>query len=373
MILRLGKLQIHADGAAGFGDVQELSYADFSKSVSSQALSERVPVCGVVELTNRCNLNCVHCYTKNIEQGRELSTSEWKSVLDAVASEGCLWLLLTGGEPLLRIDFKELYKYAVERGMMVTVFTNAVLLDEETLELFHSHRPFAVEITLHALDRARYEAVTRVPGSFEQCIGAIKRLVESGVPLRLKSVGLKENKDQLVAVRDFADGLGVQYRFDCAVHPKLNGDCAPLEHRLEVDEIIQIELNMPGHLTGLCEMVRREKLRKPGDKLFQCSAGLNSFHIEADGSLVFCSMVRESKWNILEKGFRRGWDEFYRPFHAMMRERDGECAQCELHSICAQCAGWSYLVSGDLESRVDFLCRLTRRRHRLLSMVGETL
>jgi MoaA/NifB/PqqE/SkfB family radical SAM enzyme len=108
-------------------------YGEFSERLHNQAATRRLPITGSVELTDRCNLQCAHCYI-NLSaadcesRSRELTLGEWRNLLDQIADEGCLWLLLTGGEPLIRPDFLEIYDHAKQRGLLLTVFTNGTLL-----------------------------------------------------------------------------------------------------------------------------------------------------------------------------------------------------------------------------------------------------
>jgi MoaA/NifB/PqqE/SkfB family radical SAM enzyme len=100
--------------------IPEISYSEFGERLNKQIVAERIPVSGSFELTFRCNLRCAHCYCNlplndqdTIE--KELATEEVFNILDQIAEAGCLWLLITGGEPLLRKDFLEIYTYAKKK------------------------------------------------------------------------------------------------------------------------------------------------------------------------------------------------------------------------------------------------------------------
>ena len=123
----------------------ELAYRDFSKRLRERVAGKRIPLSGSLELTFRCNLRCVHCYldgqhTPSPEQ-HELTTSEITDIIDQIVAEGCLWLLLTGGEPLVRPDWKEIYLYAKRKGLIITLFTNGTLLTPEDADFLAEWRP----------------------------------------------------------------------------------------------------------------------------------------------------------------------------------------------------------------------------------------
>ena len=349
----------------------EMDYTEFAESLSRDAAIERVPVTGIIELTQRCNLNCVHCYAKGLHEDRELSTADWKNVLDTVAGEGCLWLTITGGEPLLRKDFAEIYTHAARLGMLVILFTNGSLIDKRVTELLQEFRPFIVEITMHSMNRSTFEAVSRTPGSFQACLRGIELLAKAGVPLRLKSVGMKQNKDDLLEVTRYAERLGVKHRFDCVIQPRLDGSRDPIKHQLDIDEITRLDYDIPERRERWLQHVQPEELHGPSEKLFKCAAGTKNFYIDPGGNLIYCNMLREPRWNVLEKGFRDGWEQFYVRFKHMKRSPGTRCSNCEIYSICSQCPGWSYLQSGDYESVVDFLCRLTHKRYEMFRSCVE--
>ena len=116
-----------------------------------------------LELTERCNNNCVHCYINQPENDlsikqRELSTDKIKAVLKEAADLGCLTVRFSGGEPLLREDFTDLYLYARHLGLKVIIFTNAALLTPTAVDLFSRIPPLKkIQITLYGIKQKTYE------------------------------------------------------------------------------------------------------------------------------------------------------------------------------------------------------------------------
>ncbi len=152
--------------------MQPGSVTDWRADFGRRLVNLRVPISGTLELTHRCNLGCVHCYLGSRQDRqhsaeREMTTDEVLSVLDQVAAAGCLNLVLSGGEPLLRRDFAEIYRHARGLGLVVTVFSNATLVTEELVDLFRDYPPYAVDISVYGATPATYEKVTGVAGSFE--------------------------------------------------------------------------------------------------------------------------------------------------------------------------------------------------------------
>jgi len=137
-----------------------------------KAMGKRRPLSFDLELTARCNNNCRHCYInlpvddrQAIEQ--ELSAEEIFRIADEALSMGTVWCLVTGGEPLLRDDFEEIYIGLKKRGFLISIFTNATALKASHIELFQRYPPRDIEVSVYGVTKKTYERVSRVKGSFE--------------------------------------------------------------------------------------------------------------------------------------------------------------------------------------------------------------
>jgi MoaA/NifB/PqqE/SkfB family radical SAM enzyme len=209
---------------------------------------DRIPVSGTIDLTQKCNLNCLHCYHEyNVKDLKsrinELDTVEWISIIDEIAEAGCLYLLITGGEPLLRKDFNEIYTHIKMRGIIVTVFTNGTLITDEILNLFTDLPPYDLEISIYGATAEIYERITGIPGSFGMFKEGIKKLIDHKVKFSMKTMLMTHNLHEYSAMKGMADMYDVDFRFDAAIFPRLNGDMAPVNLRINPKEAVEIELS----------------------------------------------------------------------------------------------------------------------------------
>ena len=206
-----------------------VTYADFSRTLHGQMHRARAPLHASVEVTRRCPLTCAHCYN-NLPMGdvaaraQEMSLDEHRRLLDELSAAGCLWLLYTGGEIFARRDFLDIYTEARRRGFLITLFTNGTLISEGVADHLARFRPFAIEITLYGRTRETYERLTGVRGSFDRCLRGIHLLRERELPLALKTVAVTTNRHELAEMQAFADELGVPFKSDSMINPRL--DCA---------------------------------------------------------------------------------------------------------------------------------------------------
>jgi len=161
----------------------------------------------MIEVTRRCPLNCVHCYNNlplrdDENARRELSTAEHIRIIDEIAEAGCLWLTYSGGEIFARRDFLDIYTHAKKKGLLVTLFTGGTLITPQIADHLAIWRPHSVEITIYGSTRETHESVTRVPGSHDKCMRAIRLLCERKIALNLKTVVLTLNQHELGHIKN---------------------------------------------------------------------------------------------------------------------------------------------------------------------------
>ncbi len=349
--------------------MQELAYRQFACACQNKGALE-----ATLNLTYRCNLKCVHCFTcdhgKPLVSLRELGFGRWKKILDDIRSGGCLWLTFSGGEPLLHKDFPAIYRYALKKGFLVTVFTNATLINNELLDLFRQHPPFAVEVSLYGSSAATHESVTGVGGSFNKSVTALGALKKAGIPAVVKCIGLKHNKDDVLRLKAFSEkllGKG-RFKFDAFVFPRLNRDKTPCLWRLEPKEIISIEEKDAQMCKQLLESSHQIRKRsRPGRFLYFCNSWQYSFFLTPDGRLQFCNISSKRSSSLLKTGFKRA---FYKKLAGLSQEvfrKASKCSGCRLRVYCSWCPERAYLETADNHAPVPYYCRLAKARKRQLS------
>jgi radical SAM protein with 4Fe4S-binding SPASM domain len=328
---------------------------------------KRLPLAGSLELTHRCNLDCVQCYCNlspndDEARARELSLLEIRDVIDQATEEGCLWLQLTGGEPLLRPDFLDIYSYAKKKGMLVTLYTNGTLLDAEIADYLADWPPRKVEITLHGVTRQTFDGVTRVPGSYDRCMKGIELLLGRGVPLNLKTTVTTLNKHELWDTKEYVEALGLEHRFDALLIPRLDGSRDPYAVRLSPDELVRLDREDSERWEELERLCGRAWGAVRGDDLYVCGAGERSFHIDPYGRLSLCIISRAHGYDLREGSFRAAWEDFIPSVRSLKAERAVSCRSCPALALCGQCPAWSHLEHGDLETPVEYVCAVGRAR-----------
>jgi radical SAM protein with 4Fe4S-binding SPASM domain len=340
-----------------------------------RAEAARVPLGGSLELTRRCNLRCVHCYLGPQERvcaasDREMSTAQVISVLDQIVDAGCLELLITGGDPLLRRDFPEIYRHARLAGLAVTVFTNGTPVTERIVALFQDLPPRIVEITLYGATAETYERITGVPGSYRRCLAGVARLHAAGIRLGLKTVLMTTNSHELDAIERLALSFGAKFRFDPVLNACLDGGREPLGLRVEAGEAVRLEFACPERRRKWLDFHARYPVFGQSDRIYQCGAGQTGFHVDAYGNLHACLMLSAAACSLWTGTFAEGWARMA----GLSEARAGagnRCTSCQRRAYCGYCPGLLELENGDVGIPSPYLCALASERLRCIAIHSE--
>ncbi|HEX6737040.1 MAG TPA: radical SAM protein [Vicinamibacteria bacterium] len=358
--------------------IQEITLAQFFDQLDVH--QKRIPVEGILETTFRCNLGCVHCYVNQPagsaeERSREVPLPRLKALVDEMAEAGCVNLLLTGGEVLVRPDFAELYLHALSRGLLVTVFTNGTLVTERIADLFDRHRPLLVEISLYGMTRETYERITGVPGSYDRCLEGIRRLAARGVPLKLKTMLMSWNRDELPAMRRFAQELGVGFKHDGLLNPRV--DCGASRYgevQIPPAELVALEMEEPetrARLEASAEDARALAGAEWEDPyVYSCGAGQVAFTLDPYGRLQMCQLSRRAAFDLQQESFAEVWGRRFPELRARPWQTNAVCQRCNLTPLCGSCPGAAEMETGDIEAVVPQFCRIAHGR--AFALLGES-
>ncbi|CAB5135402.1 hypothetical protein D3OALGA1CA_3503 [Olavius algarvensis associated proteobacterium Delta 3] len=341
--------------------------SDFLRKFHRKIAAQRIPYSGMISLTHRCNLHCVHCYLGD-ENGAigardELDTAAWMALIDDIVDAGCLFLTLTGGEPLIRNDFPDIYRHAKEQGLLVTVFSNATLISEEIISLFKDLPPRNIDVTLYGATPETYDRITSIPGSFRRCIRGIEALLVHRLPLSLKTVLMSLNRQEVSAIRKMANAYGVEFRYDPSIMPCLTGKKEPLELRVAPEEVAAMEFSELEMGEQFRDFFEKSKSLASSQKLYNCATGQTSFYVDSYGNLQPCLMVSSPAYDLTRGDFSTGWTTVI----PNIRERHAGphyiCNDCEKRGLCGLCPGLFQLESGRADIRSEYLCALGEHRY----------
>jgi radical SAM protein with 4Fe4S-binding SPASM domain len=358
--------------------MEQASYGAFSAHLHQRQAGERIPLQVSIEVTRRCPLECLHCYN-NLPMGdvdarrRELSKEEHFRLLDELVEMGCFWLLYTGGEIFARKDFLEIYTYAKKKGFLITLFTNGTIINEQIADYLAEWPPFAIEITLYGRTRETYEALTAVPGSYDRCLRGIRLLKERGLPLKLKTVATTINKHEVGSMQEFAEReLGVDFKFDGQINPRIDCSQSPLAVRLTPEEVVALDFHSSARASEYRRLGERDLNSVPNraqsQGVYVCGGGMNSFAVNAYGEVGICVISQQETFDIRNAGVKTVWEQSLLRLRNRKRTRVTKCIECRIQSLCGMCPANGEMENGDKESPVEFLCHVAHLRAAALGL-----
>ena len=169
-----------------------------------------------LEITQACNLKCVHCYEGNthFSDKNALSLEEWYKVIDQLSDLGVSHVIIIGGEPCSHCQIMDIMRYVYSKNIRMTLFTNATMLSDELKEFIISHNVI-VKFSLYGPSAEIHDKITRCPGSFDKLQRNIRYLSENEVETRAAVVAMRENEDTMAETKRFAESIGAKYtRYD---------------------------------------------------------------------------------------------------------------------------------------------------------------
>jgi len=339
-----------------------------------------------IELTERCNNDCIHCCINlpandKAARAREMSTDQVKAVLSEAADLGCLKVRFTGGEPLMRSDFEELYLFARRLGMKVLIFTNARLITPHLADLWTRIPPrVTMEVTVYGMHKESYEAVSRAPGSFEQFWRGVNLLLDYKIPFVVKSAFLPPNKDELDEFETWSQTIpwmGKNPRYSMFLDLRNRRDDPEKNEliqslRISPEEGVKVLIRNAEAYRKTMEEFANKFMRPAGDKLFACGAG-NGLCIDAYGRAQPCMGVRapELTVDVLDAGtnpLESALENFsqLKEMRATNPEYLQRCGVCFLKGLCEQCPAKSWAENGTLDTPVEYLCEVAHAQARWL-------
>ena len=346
--------------------MREIQYKDFSLRTHKKNWFLKKPNVCQFELTFGCDLRCKHCYAdcynKPAYLKKELKTEDVRFILDKVYRVGVIWLCFTGGDPLTRGDFLDIYSYAKEKGFIVTVFTNGYSMTEEIVRYFKKKPPFVIEMTLNAVTEELFEKISQVKGSFNRVMEGINLILKEGLPLKTKTEITRENLREVPRIKKFIKGLGLKFRPSSDLHARLNGDLASCNLRISPQEV----LNLNGKVRTGClnenkGLNEQNGLNSPNGSLFRCAiGGGDGFHIDPYGNTFPCNLIRKPSFNLLEVDVEYASNKLLSLVRNRKFTTDSKCSSCNLREFCQSCPGRALLEIGDMEAPAEYYCELAR-------------
>ena len=302
-----------------------------------------------IEITEKCNLKCVHCYEGNVHEsnGSSLSIDQWKDVIKQLANLNIKRLIIIGGEPGCYPYLNDIINYAACFPIDITLFTNATCFTEKLLDCVVKNK-IQVKVSVYGHCGKIHDSVTGVPGSFDKMTTAIEKLISHGISVSSALIILKENQDYLNEIIDFIKSTGMKYsRYD--VIRQVYGGTQNTHTPTNKDIISKLYMSSPN-------------FRTTKDSFFhhinRNTCWYGKIAIKENGDVIPCEFERKTVYgNVLKESIT---DIIYSDKARQMwfwdfKQVDG-CCDCEFRYACKDCRPLGYSVCGNLHTKNPRCC-----------------
>lgn len=339
------------------------------------------PLGGTFELSPVCNLACKMCYVRKTNKQVQESTrglfsiEDWLNIAKQAYDAGMLYLLLTGGEPLLYDGFKELFEELDKMGFVLTINSNGILINDEWIDFFKKHTATRMNITLYGACNETYLKLCGDPHGFDKVKKSILSLKENKIPVKLNCSLTPYNANDLEKMIVFAEENELIIEVNTYMFPPIRRDSSmigqndrftPYEaafyqlkrYRLQYgEEQYRVYLN-----AIINDIVEPMGLDECGidlkDGKVRCRAGKSAFWITWDGFMTPCGMVPEPKIDLYQNDFHEAWKQIVTLTDNL--QLSGVCQECKNNQMCHSCVAMAYAETGNSEGIPQYLCEMMK-------------
>lgn len=337
----------------------------------------RQPFTAGIEIWPECNFRCIHCYAESDRrnQSNSMSKDEILKIIDILIEHNCIEIFFTGGECLLHKDFFEIYRYAKECGLLVSVLTNGALINEQHIELWREFPPELISVTMYGASAETYKRITGNENGYKQFCSGIELLHKNKIPFEIKCIGMKQNLNDILKIREFARKYGLKNAILAwDIRPMNDGNKEPVSYRVSAEEAFHIEMQdieRKNFWRQLAFDQNKESrtIRQKEGKLFLCAIAQQFVFITHDGYMQGCVKAIEPRYHLLKGNFDDGWKFLGQEFVDKKASDSFKCLDCNKFRYCAQCTAAFQDENGVPEMPVDFYCQLGELRKRYMDEV----
>lgn len=357
--------------------------------LQGKAARAGVPISGTFELTPRCNLQCRMCYVRMTESemkphGRELTAKEWIALGEEAAEAGMLFLLLTGGEPMLRPDFSQIYEAMSQLGLSVSMNTNGSILSEKMRSVLVKRPPAQLNVTLYGPNEDTYASLCGSAQAFRNTMDTLRWARDSGILLNVNTTVTPWNVDLIAEMEELAERENFRLRLTFYNFPPSRREQKAEFCRLPPEEVGCSIARREFRLDGAKKLAMRAKFVSKAEQLpsdcqhlgnpegdpVRCFAGRSQFWINWNGKMTPCGMLDIPEAAPLQEGFLPAWEKI-REETARIR-LCADCATCKDRHTCFNCPAVMWTETGSYRGRPDYMCRLNRAyREEILTLADK--
>lgn len=345
-----------------------------------KASQNRIPLGGTFELSPVCNFSCKMCYVRKTPgqiagEGKRLKEwTEWLDLARQCREAGMLYLLLTGGEPFLYPNFRQLYTELHKMGFIISINSNGTLIDEETVQWLKEYAPQRINLTLYGACEETYQRICGNASGYARACKAIDLLCGAGIPVVINASMIPENGCDLEKIIAFGRERGLNTRVATYMFPPARREGEADDSRFTPEESADMFIRKvkclygaekyPQWLRSQCESMGAvsqtgEDWGSHREEYMRCRAGRSSFWISWEGIMTACGIV---PFPIACDPFRDDFSSCWQRLTGLVRSTPvlAGCADCDKKELCKPCVAMIQAETGTTDQKAPYLCSMTR-------------
>ena len=352
-------------------------------------VTAQAPYLIALNLTERCNLSCEHCYldANVLKEGSsdELSTGELKKLLDEISQVGPeAMVVLTGGEPLLRKDIEELAAHATSLGLMVVVGSNGLLLTAKKIEKLRGAGVAGVGLSVDSLDPEWHDTFRGRKGAWAKTMTSIDACVAAGMPFQIHFSVTDETAGEIDAMVGFARDAGAMvlnvFFMVCTGRGEKYSDISPAKYEEVLARVAQaaraekklmVRAKCAPHFKRIAmEMDPDWPITSAhGYDAGGCIAATRYARVTPNGEVTPCPYMENSVGSVRQTSFAEIWNTAPTLQALRAPKLEGRCGICEFQKLCGGCRARPLALSGNMMGE-DFLCSYQPQGGAVIDPIG---
>ncbi|MFH0948307.1 MAG: radical SAM protein [Elusimicrobiota bacterium] len=346
---------------------------DIEKEISIKTANEKQLFNVLFELTYNCNLSCVHCYAinckTNLPLNNELTTEKWKSIIDELYDENAFLITFSGGDPFLRKDFLEIFRYARKKDFVCNIYTNGNLITDEIINEICDLYPRSVQVSIYSAREEIHDAITQVGGSWRKSFAVLEKLHSKGILIGFKCPLMKSNIKYYEEMKNLAKQFDASLQMDLMISAKNDGNLEPTNIRVQDDQDIFKIISDPEIDGYYSEYKRGEQISDKDPEASICGAGGNGFRINPYGVINVCIALQYPIGNVNNQSVKEIWNNSnsLSNFRKFKWNDLKDCKNCKISRYCIFCLGASKNEMGDMLKKNPYNCKITSARTKYFS------
>ena len=356
----------------GFIDVCETSTKK-PKLFKTFSLKNFIPKLSniTIELTNRCNEKCIHCFLgeNKFKNSHYLDLESLKKIITQFVNMGGTSITFTGGEILIYPHIKDVLEYSHSYGLGISLFSNLISLNQDHIDLFKKLNINDIQTSLYSHIPATHNKITNLKNSCEKTINSIKKLRKAGLPIRIACPVMKANRNDIIGVIKFCKQNSLDLNIDISIQGQCDGNLENLAQRLSLEEMKETLMIIKNYDRDFCNRYVRRHCHNKNISPIEfinlpiCSAGHDNLYINSNGDVSACPTFQGYRLgNLKHEDLHIIWTTNKKLLEIRNSTQTSfpECLNCDCIEFCGRCFAINFVENKDIWKVPKYRCKLAK-------------